>query len=206
MTDYRLYVIVSGSHADPVDLTHQVVAGGAGVVQLRDKRGHARHTLELARTMAAICKRGGARLVVNDRVDIAIAAGADGVHLGPSDLPVADARRLAPPDFLIGASAGTVELATSMVASGADYIGFGAVYDARGSKPEAVHGRGVDALRAVVEAIDQPVVAIGGIRREHVAEVAATGAAGVAVIRAIAASSDPQARAVEFLRDWIQYS
>lgn len=190
--DWRVYAIIDAAGADPVGLCAAALAGGAGVVQLRDKRGDTRAMLALGRELLSQCRAAGAVFIVNDRVDVALALDADGVHVGPHDLPVADVRRIAP-GLIVGASAGTPDEARSAVAAGASYLGSGAVFDARGSKPDAHHNRGLDALAAVVAAVDVPVVGIGGITVENSALVAQTGAAGVAVIRALSDAGDPGA-------------
>jgi thiamine-phosphate diphosphorylase len=192
--DWQLYVIVDPSAIEPPDRYLQVardaIAGGAGVIQLRDKESSVRELLARARLLAAECKRHKVAFIVNDRVDVAVAARADGVHLGPDDIPVEDARRVAP-QLIVGGSAGTPEDARELAAAGADYLGSGSVFDAHGSKPDAHHNRGLQALAEVVQAVDIPVVGIGGIDLSNAADVAATGAAGVAVIRAVCAADDP---------------
>lgn len=186
--DWRVYAIVEGKEG-ALDLATRIVAAGVGVLQLRDKRDDARDTLQLATQIREACHRHGALFILNDRVDLALAARADGVHLGPRDLPVAAARAIAP-HLLIGASAGTPEDAREAEAAGAHYLGSGAVFDASASKPDAQHNRGLDALAAVVEAVAIPVVGIGGISEENAHLVRATGARGLAVIRALATSRD----------------
>lgn len=192
--DWRVYAIVDAAGPDPVGLARAVLVGGAGVLQVRDKRGDTRATVALCHKIRAIWT---GPFIVNDRVDIALAVGADGVHLGPHDLSVADARRIAPA-LLIGASAGTPEDARAAVAAGAHYLGSGAVFDARGSKPDAHQERGLEALQRVVEAVAVPVIGIGGISVANAHLVRQTGAAGVAVIRALA-TNDPGAAVAQLL-------
>ncbi len=196
-----VYVVVDPTKLVAPRTVHDVAAaalqGGAVAIQLRDKVGSAREILAQADTLRRLCRRHDALFIVNDRVDLALAADADGVHLGPHDLSVADARRIAP-HLLIGASAGTLDAAIEAQRAGADYLGAGAVFDASSSKPDAVHDRGVDAIRDIVEAVDLPVVAIGGITLENAAQAWSTGATALAVIRAVGAHPDP-ARAVRLL-------
>lgn len=187
--DWRVYAIIDATGPDPRALTVAVVQAGAGVVQLRDKRGDVRETVALGRALREICAAARVPLVINDRVDLALAIGAHGVHVGPTDLPVDDVRRIAPQLF-VGASVGTPDAARAAVAAGAHYLGSGAVFDARASKPDAHHHRGLDALGEVVAAVEVPVVGIGGITAENAHQVRATGAAGVAVIRALADATD----------------
>lgn len=172
--------------------------GGARAVQVRAKQAGAAELFELAGRLAASTRAAGALLVVNDRLDVALAVGADGVHLGPDDLPVAVARRAAPEGFLIGYSTDDPEAARRAVEEGADYIGCGAVYPTK-HKADAGEAVGPEGLRRVVEAVDVPVVGIGGITAERAAHVAATGAAGCAVISAVMAAQDPEVAARDLL-------
>lgn len=165
--------------------------GGARTIQVRAKEAAAAELFDLASRLAASAHASGALLVVNDRMDVALALGADGVHLGPNDLPVAAARRAAPAGFLIGYSTDEPEAARRAVEDGADYIGCGAVYPTE-NKADAGATIGPEGLRSVVEAVDVPVVGIGGITPERAARVAATGAAGCAVIGAVMAAQDPE--------------
>jgi len=138
---------------------------------------------------------------VNDRLDVALALEADGVHLGPTDLPVAAARAAAPPGFLIGRSADEVRVAQGAVSDGADYIGCGTVYATR-TKGDAGAAIGLPRLAAVVQAVAVPVVAIGGITPANVGEVTETGATGVAVVSAVIAAADPAREVRALLRPW----
>jgi thiamine-phosphate pyrophosphorylase len=194
--DLRLIIITDSALARPRSATDIVVAAleaGAPAVQLRDKLATPAALLEDTRALLPIVRRYGARLFVNDRLDVALAAGADGVHLGPDDLPVAAARSQAPPGFLIGFSTDDPATAVQAAADGASYIGCGAVFGTT-SKLEASSERiGLARLDAVARAVDLPVVAIGGIGPHNVAGVAATAAAGVAVIGAVMTASDPRA-------------
>lgn len=182
----------AGRDREVVEFTRALLKGGAGVVQLRDKQGTSRQTYALACQLAQTCRDYDVAFVVNDRVDIALAAGADGVHVGPEDVPVAAVRQIVDDEFIVGASAGTPEKAVELQRQGADYLGVGAVYEARESKPNASAPRGPEALRVVVDAVDIPVVGIGGIDAENAAEVMEAGAAGVAVISALCRGDGPQ--------------
>ncbi len=182
-----------------VEVVRAALRGGAPAVQLRAKEETARETVELARALLGETRAAGALLLVNDRVDVALAAGADGAHVGDQDLPVADARRIVPPGFLLGRSADTPEEALRAREDGADYVGVGPVY-ATASKDDAGAPVGPARIRAVVEAAGLPVVGIGGIDASNAAEVARAGAAGVAVIRAVMAAEDPEEAARTLLR------
>ena len=176
----------------PEEVTAAVLRGGAEVIQLRDKVSVDRDLLSLARKLKEICGRFGVPLIVNNRVDIALAAGADGVHLGPEDLPVEIARRLAGSDFLIGGSAGSVEVARRLAREGADYLGVGAIFEARPSKADASAPRGTRVLKEIGRAVDLPLFGIGGIDEENAREVIEAGACGIAVIRALNQAENPE--------------
>lgn len=186
-----LYAIVGG--ADPVAQAGAALSGGARVVQLRVKDAPAGQVLEAARRVVALAA-GRALVIVNDRADLALLAGADGVHLGDEDLPVAEARALMGPDLLVGRSTRTLADGQAVLAAGADHVGFGPVF-ATASKAIAVAPRGLAALREVAAALPAPLVAIGGIGLEGIAEVAQAGAAAAAVIGALFDGPDPAARA-----------
>lgn len=187
-----LYVLVSG--ATPPDVLEAVLQAGCRMIQFREKRLPLPAQLEAAARVREACRRHGALLVVNDRVDLALAVGADGVHLGQEDLPVAAARRILGPDAVIGATCETAGEARAARDAGADYIGAGPVY-VTPSKPDAGEPYGPDVVRRVSEAADLPVVGIGGIGPGRAAPVIAAGAAGVAVISAVLGAPDPGAAA-----------
>lgn len=192
--DLRLIVITDRVLAAPRSIDDVVLAAleaGAPAVQLRDKHATARDLYEQAVRLRELTARFGALFFVNDRLDVALAAGADGVHLGPNDVPLAAARRAAPPHFLIGVSTDDPAEAARAVAAGADYIGCGAVFGTRSKTDVASERIGPAGVAAVAAAVDAPVVAIGGITTENVHELAGTGAAGVAVIGAIMGAPDP---------------
>jgi len=174
------------------------LSAGAPTIQVRSKEAGAAELLALADRLAARIRAAGALLIINDRLDVALAVGADGVHLGPDDLPVSAARQAAPDGFLIGYSTAEPADARRAVAEGASYLGCGAVYGTV-NKVDAGDAIGPDGLRRVVAAVDVPVVGIGGITPARVEEVASTGAAGCAVIGAIMESWDPGGTARELL-------
>jgi thiamine-phosphate pyrophosphorylase len=186
-----LYAIVGG--ADPVADARAALDGGARVVQLRQKDAPAGEVLAAARAIAALCARR-ALFIVNDRVDLALLSGADGVHVGDDDLPSAEARRLMGPDRLVGRSTRTLDEARRALAEGADHVGFGPMFGTA-SKEIAAAPRGLPMLREVAAGLPAPVVAIGGITAESIAEVAAAGAACAAVIGDLFGRGDPRARA-----------
>jgi thiamine-phosphate pyrophosphorylase len=186
-----VYAIVGGP--DPVAQAELAIAGGARVVQVRVKDRPAGEVLEAARRIVARAA-GRALVLVNDRADLALLAGADGVHLGDEDLPVADARRLVGPDLLVGRTTRTLDEARAALAAGADHVGFGPIFGTR-SKALTVAPRGLAPLREVAARLHAPVVAIGGITAATIAEVAAAGAACAAVIDDLFGHGDAEARA-----------
>jgi len=167
------------------------VRGGATMIQLRLKDADARTLVEVARSLVKALPPS-VPVVVNDRLDVALAAGAAGVHVGPDDLPAAAVRRLVPPEFIVGASVGSdAEVALSR---GADYVGIGPVYDTN-SKHDAGSAIGPVTFARLARACKLPAVAIGGLDAANAAGVMIAGAAGVAVIRAVLGSPDPEAAA-----------
>jgi thiamine-phosphate pyrophosphorylase len=156
----------------------------ARVIQVRIKPGTSSEVLSAAKMARRVCDEVGAKLIVNDRVDLAVAAGADGVHLGQTDLPIAEARRFAP-KLLVGVSTHDVAQVERAVASGADYLGFGPIFETKTKEhPDPVQG--IAGLRAAVAAArGTPIVAIGGIEATAVADVYAAGASAICAIRAV---------------------
>ncbi|EMA19685.1 MULTISPECIES: thiamine phosphate synthase [Haloarcula] len=200
MVDWDVYLVTQASlSADRTtdEIVAEAIDGGVGVVQLREKDRTARERYELGLELRELTREAGVTFVVNDRVDIAQALDADGVHLGDDDLPVPVARELLGDDALIGRSVSTVEDAREAAAAGADYLGVGAVF-ATGSKDDIdddEYAVGTDRVAAIAEAVDIPFVGIGGITAENAAEVVEAGADGVAVITAITRADDPAAAA-----------
>jgi thiamine-phosphate pyrophosphorylase len=179
------------SHAD---LARLAIRGGADLIQFRQKTGSTREMILAARKAREVCRKAHVPFIVNDRIDVAIAVDADGIHLGWDDFPLEQARMLLGPHRIIGASAGSVDEALAGWRQGADYLGCGP-FAATASKPDAGPAAGVALLRAVVAAVPIPVVAIGGISQENVAEVLASGVYGVAVISAVCCGPDPEGSA-----------
>ena len=176
-----------------IALAQAVLRGGADVLQLRHKTLPRGQLLDLARRLRDITAKAGALFVVNDHVDIALIAGADGVHLGPDDLSIESARGLAPPSFLIGASASKPDTARAAVKAGAAYIGCGATFSTPLKPNKDVIGpAGVAAVSAAVKV---PVFAIGGIDEKNVPQLIAVDIHRVCVIRAIADSKDAESAA-----------
>jgi thiamine-phosphate pyrophosphorylase len=175
------------------------IDGGVTMVQLREKDLSSREFYEIAVTLREITKRRNVPLVINDRLDIALAAGADGLHIGQSDLPLKAVRSVAGDCLFIGVSAGTVEEARRAEAEGADYLGVGAVFPT-GSKADAGEAIGPEGLQAICDAVHIPVVGIGGVAPANVALVLQSGAVGIAVISAILSQPDIRAAAENLRR------
>jgi thiamine-phosphate pyrophosphorylase len=185
----RLVAITDDAEDQRSTLVERVAAavrGGATSVQVRLKHATAREVVEIAR---AIVRKVPVPVIVNDRADIALAAGAAGVHVGEADLPVSAIRRFAPADFIIGASlGGDAELAN---AREADYVGIGPLF-ATDSKGDAGRAIGIERFRKLAELSGRPAVAVGGLSADRIAEAIAAGAAGVAVVNAIFRTDDPE--------------
>ena len=173
-----------------LELAGLAVAGGADTIQFRQKEGSTREMIRVAEEMQGLCRRAGVTFLVNDRVDVAIAAHADGVHLGQSDFPIRLARKLLGDEAVIGGSAGNLEEARKCLAEGADYVGFGPVY-ATTSKNDAGSASGLGLLGQIVREVPLPIIAIGGITADNIPLVMEAGAYGVAVISAVCCQSDP---------------
>jgi len=178
------------------ELAHALVGdGGARVLQVRIKPSDAATLADVARMARRVCDAHGAALVVNDRVDVALAVGADGVHLGQTDLPIAVARELAGDRVWIGISTHDIEQVARAVAAGADYLGFGPVF-ATTTKRDPDPVQGIDGLAAAVRvAADVPVVAIGGIGLASSSAIYGTGAAALCAISAVNNARDVAAAA-----------
>ncbi|TFV87103.1 thiamine phosphate synthase [Blastococcus sp. CT_GayMR20] len=181
-----------------LDAVVAAVTAGAPVVQIRQKDCTDRALYDFAAAVTAICAGSGATCIVNDRVDVALAVGATGTHLGANDLPVAAVRRVAGPGHVIGGTARNPQQARDLVTAGADYIGVGPAYatTTKSGLPEPIGPAGVG---AVAGAVDVPVIAISGVTAERVPELLAAGAWGVAVVSAVSGAADPAAATRRFL-------
>lgn len=191
--NWHLYVItdekLSGGKSH-VEIARQAIEGGADVIQLRDKSSPGKYIYDAAREIRILTSQAGIPFIVNDRLDIAMAVDADGVHLGQDDIPASAARRIIPPGKIIGVSAASEDEIDRALKDGADYIGIGAVYEARGTKPDADAPLGPEWLAGMRKLCKIPMIAIGGIKHDNVAEVIKSGADGAAVISAIVGASD----------------
>lgn len=204
----RLYAVTDKSWlklgeslAEPVE---ELLKAGTGLIQLRDKRAGEAELLEEARALKELCSRYQALLIVNDNPKIARMAGADGVHVGLSDMEVEEARSYLGADFIIGCSAHNVEEALRAERAGADYIGCGAVF---GSRTKEDAGKlSLEELKEICSAVKIPAVAIGGIGRENICRLSGTGVAGAAVIRALFSAEDKYLAARELMEEVKKWS
>ncbi len=196
---HRFLCVITDEHRDPVELAGLALEGGAGMIQLRRKNAAGRDLFEWAVRIQERCHRHGALFIVNDRLDIAMAMHADGVHLGQEDLPASAARALLGPDILIGVSACDVREAEAARLDGADYIGLGHIFPTI-SKEKPFPPVGTGCIAEVRNATGLPIVAIGGINAGNTAEVIRAGASGIAVISAVAGAGDPVAATKDLVR------
>jgi thiamine-phosphate pyrophosphorylase len=181
------------------DIVAAAVRGGATMVQLREKAATTRAFLDQARALKAMLAPLGVRFVVNDRLDVALAVDADGLHVGQDDMPVAEARRLLGPDKIVGLSITDAAQARAADAMAADYLGVGPIYQQQ-TKDDASPPLGVEGLRAIRALTRKPIVAIGGLTPDNCAPLLAAGADGFAVVSAIVAADDPETAARRFAR------
>lgn len=196
--NYTLYICTDSglmSSETVEESVKAVLKGGASVIQLREKNVSSRELFELAARVKEITDSYGVPLIINDRVDIALAVDADGVHLGQSDLPCTVARKILGKDKIIGITAPTVEAAVKAQADGADYIGVGAMFVTSTKSDAKPNTR--ENLAAIRAAVDIPIVIIGGVKRTNVLEFSGMGINGAAVISDIIADKDPENAARE---------
>ncbi|WP_254521962.1 thiamine phosphate synthase [Natrinema caseinilyticum] len=193
---WRTYLVtqasLSGDRSTP-EIVREAIDGGVDVVQLREKGSSARSRYELGHELRELTADAGVDLIVNDRIDIASAIDADGVHVGQSDLPISAARDLLGSDAIVGCSTSTVAEARTAETEGADYLGVGAVY---GTSSKAVadekDGIGPERIARIADAVSIPLVGIGGITADNAGPVVEAGAAGVAVISEITTATEPR--------------
>ena len=196
----RLHVLTDARGGrDALGVVSAAVAAGAPVVQVRAKDCTDTVLYEFAYRVVQICSAAGAACIVNDRVDVALAVGARGTHLGAEDLPVAAVRRVAGPGHLIGGTARDPEGAAALVAAGADYLGVGPAYETA-TKVGLPAALGPAGIAVVAGAVDVPVIAIGGVTAERVPELMAAGVRGVAVVTAVSEPADPGTATRSLLR------
>ena len=183
------------------EVVQLALRGGARFIQVRDKTATPRQLLAQAAELLPLVHGAGGMLIVNDRIDVALAVGADGVHLGPHDLPIPAARRIAPADFIIGASTDDPQRARQLESEGASYLGCGAVFGTT-SKDVGAERIGPERITELARSVHIPVVAIGGIDLANVAQLRGTGAAGVAVLSAVMRAAQPDELVQRLLRSF----
>lgn len=199
--DYSLYLVTDTElfpRENLLSTVEKAILGGVTVVQLREKNISSRLFYEEACALLKITKKYGVPLIINDRVDIMLASGADGIHAGQSDLPASVIRKIIGKDKILGFSAGTACEAKKAEADGADYIGVGAVFPTA-TKTDAVN-TGIDTLTESVKNVKIPTIAIGGINEQSLEKLYGCGADGVAVVSAIMGSDDPKAASERLLK------
>ena len=195
--DYSLYLVTDRGLArgrSTLEIVTAAVHGGATVVQLREKDCSTRDFIEQALTIKEFLSTRGVPLIINDRVDVAQAVKADGVHLGQTDMPLAIVREILGDSMIIGISAESLQNAIEAEKGGADYLGVGPIY-ATPTKTDTAPPLGLEGLREISKAVRLPLIGIGGLSRENSAEVIRSGADGVAVVSAIVAADDSEAAA-----------
>ena len=193
-----LYAVTDRAWVGKQTLAEQIedaLKGGATIIQLREKNMDEESFVSEAIAVRELCHRYNVPLIINDNVDVALKSGADGVHVGIEDTPVAEVRSRVPADFIIGATCKTVEQAKIAEAAGADYMGVGAVFPSP-TKTNAIRITN-DQLREIVSAVSIPVVAIGGISRKNVLEIKGSKVSGIAVVSAIFGAADIKAATAE---------
>jgi thiamine-phosphate pyrophosphorylase len=191
-----LYVVIDREALgarDEIEVCRQAVRGGANVIQLRDKVRNKSLTLDSAKRLKEVCAPSDVPFIMNDDLDVALASGADGLHVGQEDIPVSEARRLLPIDVLLGCSTTTAKEALQAEADGADYVAVGSIYPTQSKSDITVVG--LDRLREIREVVSLPVVAIGGINADNARAVIDAGADAVAVISAVTGSDDVERNA-----------
>ena len=195
-----LYLVTSRSQSrgrTTVEIVEAALAGGVRLIQLREKDLPDQDLVPLAKQVRQITRAAGALLILNDRLDVALAAEADGVHLGQTDFPVADARRLAP-GLIIGASTHSADEARAAQAAGASYVNIGPLFPT-GTKAWAEPFLGLDGLREISRAVSLPFTVMGGIKADHIPALVQAGARTIAVVTAITAADNPEQAARDLL-------
>lgn len=196
-----IYTLIDTTYVSPADIVRtaaKLISGGAGMIQLRAKGMSAKKMLEAARGLRRACARGSVTLIINDRVDIALSCGADGVHLGQDDLPVGEARKLLGAGAIIGLSTHNASEAAQASVLGADYVSFGPVFATK-TKKDAQSPKGIEGIREARSATTLPIVAIGGITEATLPAVLEAGADAAAVVSDILLAQDITARVASLI-------
>lgn len=190
--DFRVYVVtteVAELNRTHLDVAREAMAGGATAIQFREKERNTKEAAQTALQLRRLTWDAGVPLIVNDRVDIALAIQADGIHLGQEDMPISEAKKIIPGRMIVGVSVTNLAEAVKAEREGANYLGAGPIFSTL-SKKDAVQPIGIDVLRSIRAIVSIPIVAIGGITFGNIDEVLKAGADGVAVISAVANAPD----------------
>jgi thiamine-phosphate pyrophosphorylase len=201
---YALYLVTDEGLSrgrGQLSIVEAAIRGGVTMVQYRQKQASTRRMIDEAAALCRLCRDAGVPFIVNDRIDVALAVDADGVHVGQDDMPASRARRLVGRDMILGISAGSEAEALKAVEDGADYIGASPVF-ATPTKPDAPPPLGIEGLRRLCRAVAIPVVAIGGMSAGNAAAMREAGAAGIAVVSAIVAADDVEAASRALSAAW----
>lgn len=188
----RLYVVTDPilcGHLPLKTVVEQAIKGGAVCIQLRDKNSSSGELFNTAEELLIITKQYDVPLIINDRLDVALAVKADGVHLGQEDLPARAARRIMPPDMILGVSANSVQQALEAQEAGASYLGVGSIFSTS-TKPDAGDPIGLNILSEICSQVDIPVIGIGGIQADNAGQIIEAGAQGVAVVSCVVGAAD----------------
>lgn len=194
MLDYRLYLVTDRSLSrgrSTIEVVQAAVAGGVTCVQLREKHCSTREFIDQARTLKPFLKAQGVPLIINDRLDVALAVKADGLHLGQQDMAITDARSIVGNSMIIGISAESIDDAIRAESQGADYIGVSPVF-ATPTKTDTAPPLGLEGIRRIRRAVTLPIVGIGGVNHQTAGSVIGAGADGIAVVSAIVSADDPE--------------
>jgi thiamine-phosphate pyrophosphorylase len=192
--DYTLYLVTDRGLArgrSTLSIVEAAVRGGVTCVQLREKYASTREFLEEAVKVRDFLRSRGIPLIINDRLDVALAIGADGLHLGQTDMPLSVARSIVKDDMLIGISAESLDDAVAAERGGADYLGVGPIYETP-TKTDAAPAMGLEGLKKISKTVKLPLVAIGGLNHGNTAQAIQNGADGIAVVSAIVAAPNPE--------------
>ncbi|MBP2239817.1 thiamine-phosphate pyrophosphorylase [Cytobacillus eiseniae] len=200
--NYTLYLVTEESIPleQLLQTIEEAVKGGVTIVQLREKSTSGKNFFQKAMRVKALLNQYEVPLIINDRIDVAIAIEADGVHVGQSDLPVAAVRNIVPASMLVGVSVSTIEEAKEAEDNGADYIGVGAVFPTHSKKDAEVLPEGM--LERITNAVTIPAIAIGGITLKHLPALRRAGIAGVAIVSGIMKAKDPYDAAMAYQKEW----
>ena len=200
--NYSLYLVTEESVPleELLRIIEEAVKGGVSIVQLREKNSTGSCFFKKAKSIKSLLARYDVPLIINDRVDIALAVGADGVHIGQEDLPLSEVRKIVPASMIVGLSVSTVEEAKEAEENGADYIGVGSIFPTQSKDDANLLPNGM--LELITNAVSIPVVGIGGINLDNISTIRDKNLAGVAIVSAIMKAEDPYEAAKAFLAAW----